>query len=162
MYLQASWFTLVMMFVLLFQRSCALSLHTQVVILAKLFFSEAPAHLFYSSPAIYLWSYSPLKLLFIFSILLLLLSCKVVILHLLPFYLKLGITFYDHKNVLPFISCDFNFCDFATFHLLSLCLKLRTTSLWSCNHPSLCFSWFWFLQNHLITWYSFFLFHLCS
>jgi hypothetical protein len=85
--------------------------------------------LFSFEAIVLLQSYFSMKLLFSFSILLLLLSCKVVNFQLLSFYLKLGVTFYDHKNVLPFISCDFNLCDFATFHLLSLCLNLRTTSL---------------------------------
>jgi hypothetical protein len=97
--------------------------------------------LFSFEAIVLLQSYFSMKLLFSFSILLLLLSCKVVIFHLLSFYLKLGVTFYDRKNVLSFISCDFNLCDFATFHLLPLCLKLlHTASLGSCNHPGLWFS----------------------
>lgn len=81
-----------------------------------------------------------MKLLFILFILLLLLSCKVVNFHLLSFYLKLGVTLYDHKNVLAFISCDFSFYDFATFHLISLCLKFHIISYDHVSTPSLCFS----------------------
>jgi hypothetical protein len=94
-----------------------------------LFFSYyLPSTLFSFEIIVILQSYFPMKLLFILFILLLLLSCKVVNFHLLSFYLKLGVTLYDHKNVLAFISHDFNFCDFATFHLLSICLKFRIIS----------------------------------
>jgi len=94
--------------------------------------------LFSFETIVLLQSYFPLKLLFIFSILLLL-SCKIVIFHLLPFYLKLGVTFYDHKNALPFISRNFGLCDFATFYLLSLCLKFHITSYDHVSIPTFIF-----------------------
>ncbi len=89
--------------------------------------------LLFTYEVILLWSYcSPTKLFsyeaFVYFLYSSLVIFKVVIFHLFPFYLKHGVTFYDHKNALSFISRDFGLCDFATFHLLSLHLKFHVTS----------------------------------